>query len=49
MIEKSEPRNLILAMISLNNDDSYDELILQFDNIKKCQETKDYLDFKRKE
>ena len=36
-------------MISATNADAYTELVLYFEEKKKCQEAKDFIDFKRKE
>lgn len=49
MIENSEPRDLLLAMLPKTPGESFTEVVLQFDNVRKCSETKEHLDFKKKD
>ncbi len=48
-MEKHEPRNLFIAMISNENADAFTEMVLYFEDRRKCQDTKEYIDYKRKE
>lgn len=49
LIEKNDPRNLFIAMISHTNADAFNEIILFFEDKKKCQESKEFMDYKRRE
>ena len=36
-------------MVSNENADAFTEMVLYFEDRRKCQETKEYIDFKRRE